>query len=175
MWRIWKSSSEDGEEGVMIIVGVAPVFSDICGNSKTKMTISKMETHQAKNTYAATLWGSPEGASPEPCESEATGWALYKGVPLDIVVPGLRGMQAAKHAYRVDRPSLSFGEGNLRGKRGKRVVHCGRGCLTRRFERGARIAKTERLALASKAGGRRTMRVGSSPRPGTSVTGAELA
>lgn len=31
---MWKSSSEDGEEGVIIIVGVAPVFSDICGTSE---------------------------------------------------------------------------------------------------------------------------------------------
>jgi hypothetical protein len=30
-WRIWKSRSEEGEEGVMMIVGVAPYFSDISG------------------------------------------------------------------------------------------------------------------------------------------------
>lgn len=34
-WRMWKSSSEEGEEGVMMIVG-AVHFSDICGSSANR-------------------------------------------------------------------------------------------------------------------------------------------
>ena len=38
-----------------------------------------METREEKNTHEETSWGSPEEAIPKPYESEAMGWALYRG------------------------------------------------------------------------------------------------